>query len=259
MKEDFLVLLVQTDLEWEHPEANRTKLATRLRGFANAADLIVLPEMFSTGFSMRAATLAEPMEGPTMQWMQQQAQQYGAAVCGSLIIAEGGQYYNRLIWMEPSGAYQWYDKRHLFSMGSEQQHYAAGRKRLTVSWRKWKLRLAICYDLRFPVWCRNDDDYDVLVIVANWPQRRIAAWQSLLVARAIENQCYVVAVNRVGNDGHGVYHDGMSSVVDPAGKVLQQFADQEVLHTETLSAAHLQQVRQSLPFLQDRDRFEIIL
>ncbi|MCS6990352.1 MAG: amidohydrolase [Chitinophagales bacterium] len=258
MKQDLTLTLVQCELMWENPQANRERFNHLLQHLSTPTQVIVLPEMFSTGFSMRPFALAEPMDGPTVAWMQQMASQKGAALCGSLMIEEGGRYYNRLIWMEPSGMKHCYDKRHLFSMGSENQYYTAGRKRLTVTWHHWRLRLIICYDLRFPVWCRNDDEYDILVVVANWPQRRIEAWNALLVARAIENQCYVAGVNRVGNDGHQVYHNGSSCLIDPMGKVLWQCTDREEVYTATLSASWLQHVRQSLPFLGDRDRFEII-
>ncbi|MCS6916140.1 MAG: amidohydrolase [Chitinophagales bacterium] len=258
MKEDLLITPVQCELVWENPQANLERLTKLLNTITGRTAVIVLPELFTTGFSMRAADLAEPMEGPGMQWMRNQAAGRQAVVCGSLMIAEQDRYYNRLIWMEPSGSYRWYDKRHLFRMGSEDQYYTAGRQRLTVTWQQWRLRLAICYDLRFPVWNRNDDDYDVLIFVANWPQRRIAAWNALLAARAIENQCFVVGVNRVGYDGNEVYHNGSSCVIDPEGTIVWQCTDREEMPTIPLSAQRLQQVRQMLPFLQDRDRFELM-
>ncbi|MTB50293.1 amidohydrolase [Lewinella sp. W8] len=255
---DLTVSLLQSKLVWHDPAANRARFDALIGRIAVPTDLIILPEMFTTGFTMDAAANAEPMDGPSMQWMREKAGETRAVVTGSLIISENGKYFNRLVWMTPSGAYQTYDKRHLFAMAGEHEHYEMGQKRLTVELSGWKICPLICYDLRFPVWARNTDAYDLLIYTANWPDRRAYDWRTLLRARAIENQCYVVGVNRVGEDDSGHHYRGDSCIVDPGWRhVLFQAAEEEVVHTQTLSAAHLQDVRAKLPFLIDRDDFTI--
>jgi predicted amidohydrolase len=220
--------------------------------------------MFNTGFSMRPEALAEPMDGATVAWMKAIAAHHRCILAGSLMIAEEGHYFNRLVWMQPNGQAGYYDKRHLFAYAGEDKHYAPGGKRLIASVNGWKINLQVCYDLRFPVWARqqlSDDgepEYDVLVYVANWPERRVQAWKTLLKARAIENQCYVVGVNRTGHDGNGIYHSGDSMVVDPLGEVVCQFTHEEVVHSLELDAAHLNDLRRKLPFLADADDFYLL-
>ncbi len=254
---DLHVSLIQPDTAWEDPEANREALGRHISNLASKTDLIVLPEMFNTGFTMNAAAVAEKMGGPTMQWMEQQAGQWDAVVCGSLAIEESGKYYNRLIWMQPDGSFVTYDKRHLFSLAAEESVFSAGRDRLVVEWRGWKIMPLICYDLRFPVWLRNNMDYDLLLFVANWPEARSRAWNSLLQARAIENQAFVIGVNRTGTDGNGKYHSGNSTIIDPLGNTLHHLKDREGIITETLKKEDLLEIRGKLPFLKDRDEFTI--
>ena len=247
--------------------------------------VVVLPEMFSTGFSMKPEILAERMDGPTVQWMKSTAAQKKVILTGSVIIEEEGKYYNRLIWMLPNGQYGCYNKRHLFAYAGEDQHYTAGTERFIASVNSWKINLLVCYDLRFPVWSRQSPplhfpypkgeggqrpdevekgsggevEYDVLIYVANWPERRNIAWKTLLQARAIENQCYVIGVNRVGPDGNGISHSGDSMVIDPLGEILYHKAHEENIHTITLQKNHLQTVREKFPFWKDRDNFKILL
>lgn len=254
---DLRVTLVQAELAWEDPGANRDRFAQRLDGLAGRTDLVVLPEMFSTGFSMRAGELAEPPDGPTVAWMAERAAELDAAVTGSLITADGGRYYNRLVWMRPDGSSETYDKRHLFSLAGEEKVYSAGRRKLVTSWRGWTVCPQVCYDLRFPAWNRNLEDYDLILFVANWPERRSSPWRILLKARAIENQAWVVGVNRVGDDGNGAYHAGHSAVIDPLGDAVFERAGEECVETVPVSGEQLGEVRGRFGFLRDRDDYAI--
>lgn len=264
---DLTVTLVQPQLHWEDKDANLQMLEQQLRSIPTSTNVVVLPELFSTGFSMAPERLAEPMDGPTVAWMRRLAAELRVILTGSIIIADTDaatgalHYYNRLIWMLPNGQCGTYDKRHRFAYAGENEHYTAGNKRLIAAVNGWRLNLQVCYDLRFPVWARQATaaapEYDVLVYVANWPERRSHAWRTLLQARAIENQCYVVGVNRVGADGKGIAHSGNSMVVDPLGEILYEAVDTAAVHTLTLNGAHLQGVRQQLPFLKDGDFFTI--
>jgi predicted amidohydrolase len=257
--------LIQTALHWEDKAANLQQLEQKLQTLPQSVQIVVLPEMFSTGFSMNAERLAETMDGPTVAWMKKMATTKKIILTGSLIIKEEEQYYNRAIWMQPNGHCGWYNKRHLFAYAGEKEHYTAGRQRFIASVNGWRVALQVCYDLRFPVWSRQQFDakkgfeYDVLLYVANWPQRRSVAWKTLLQARAIENQCYVIGVNRVGEDGNGIWHSGDSMVVDPLGEVLYHKADAEDMFTITLQKEALQQVRDKFPFWRDADAFELLL
>lgn len=258
------ITLIQTNLYWEDKQANLTMLEQKINSMQEPTHIAVLPEMFSTGFSMKPDLLAEDMNGDTVSWMKRVAAENKIILTGSVMIKEGNHFYNRLIWMLPNGQCAWYDKRHLFGYAGEQEHYTAGNKRLIASVNGWKINLQICYDLRFPVWARqaagqneNEAEYDILIYVANWPERRIHAWRTLLQARAIENQCYVIGVNRVGNDGHQIHHTGNSMVVDPMGEVLYEKAEVEDIFTVSLSKEALEEVRNKLPFLKDRDGFMI--
>lgn len=263
---DLKLSLIQTDLCWENKKANLDMLSQKIDSIQEHTQLILLPEMFSTGFSMQPAQLAETMQGDTMQWLQDTALRKKVVLAGSFMVQEDGNYYNRLVCMLPNGQFGHYDKRHLFSFGGEEKVFTPGAKRLIASVNGWRINFQVCYDLRFPVWARQQaaqkqnetlPEYDLLVNVANWPERRSRAWQTLLTARAIENQCYVAGVNRVGNDGNNVYHNGMSMLIDPAGEVLYQKADQEDVFTTTLSGEHLAAVREKFSFLQDADDFTI--
>ncbi|MBK9731171.1 MAG: amidohydrolase [Chitinophagaceae bacterium] len=257
MNPDLKISFIQSALHWENSAANLAGFSEKIISIREQVDLILLPEMFTTGFSMRPELFAETMEGDAINWMRQIAAAQHAVICGSLMMKDGNKYYNRLIWMRPDGTHASYDKRHLFGLGEEHQHYTAGDKKILVELKGWKFRPLICYDLRFPVWARNDNAYDVLLYVANWPERRINAWKTLLEARAIENQCYVVGVNRVGNESPEVYYPGESSVIDPKGEVLIRESHHEVVKTFSLSHQHLYKIRESLPFLKDADAFEI--
>jgi omega-amidase len=257
------ITLIQTKLFWEDRNANLSMLEEKIKSIDVQTEIVVLPEMFSTGFSMQPEKLAEKMNGPTIAWMKRIAAEQKIILTGSVIIEEEGKFYNRLIWMLPTGEFGIYDKRHRFGFAKEDAHYTAGNKRLIAQVKGWKINLQVCYDLRFPVWARqkhseNDGaEYDLLIYVANWPERRSHAWKTLLTARAIENQCYVVGVNRVGNDGNEIYHSGNSMVADPLGEVLYEKSNDEDIFTITLSREHLQEVRNKFPFLKDADDFLI--
>jgi predicted amidohydrolase len=264
-----IITTIQTNLHWEDKPANLQMLEEKINGIKEKTEVVVLPEMFSTGFSMKPELLAETMEGETLQWMKRIAAEKKIILTGSFIIEEGGNYYNRLIWMLPNGQYGIYDKRHLFAFTGEDKHYTAGTKRLIASAKGWKINLLVCYDLRFPVWSRQtplsdrrgvggEAEYDVLIYVANWPEKRIHAWKTLLQARAFENQCYVIGVNRAGDDGNGIHYTGNSMVVDPMGEVLYQKKDEEDIFTITLDKGHLNAVREKFPFWKDADEFKIL-
>jgi omega-amidase len=258
-----MVSLVQASLHWHDPAANLAQLAEMLASAlpgAGLTDLIVLPEMFTTGFSMEAAAQAEPYPGPTLGWMQAQAARYDAVVTGSVLTRDGDTYYNRLLWVRPDGTHSTYDKRHLFRLAGEHEVYAPGTDRLLEEWRGWRIRPLICYDLRFPVWSRNSsrDPYDLLLYVANWPQVRAEIWQTLLRARAIENMAYTVGVNRVGTDGLGQDYSGQSALLGLHGDYLAQAGNLQTVLTHTLQAAPLRELRERLPFLLDADDFHIL-
>ena len=258
------VTLIQTDLHWENKEANLAMLEKKIQALNAPQQVVVLPEMFSTGFSMRPEALAEPMTGPTLTWMKRMAASKKIILTGSIIIEEAGRYFNRLIWMLPNGQLGYYNKKHLFAFGEEDKHYTAGTERFIASVNGWKVALMVCYDLRFPVWARQqnepgaDFEYDLLIYVANWPQRRSHAWKSLLVARAIENQSYVLGVNRVGQDGNQIYHSGDSMLIDPLGEILFHKENEEAVFTTTLQKEQLQQVREKFQFWRDKDRFTVV-
>ena len=251
------VSLVQADLAWHQPETNRHHLQSLMQAVPDDADVVVLPEMFTTGFTMEAVELAETMDGPSVSWMRHRARVMDAAVCGSLIIGEHGQYVNRFILAEPDGTLHHYDKRHLFAMAGEHRCYMPGQERVVVEFRGWRICPMICYDLRFPVWSRNDLDFDLLLYVANWPHRRRLHWQVLGRARAIENQCYVAMVNRVGTDAKGLEYVGDSSLVDYAGEVLWCREKTEEVFSARLDRGAMLAYRERFPFLADRDSFSV--
>ena len=248
------ISLVQTSLAWEQPLLNREGLTAKLAPLEGKTDLVVLPEMFTSGFSMSAEKLAEPMDGPTVQWMQTQAAKLGAAVCGSFICkADDGTFRNRFVFAHPGGALEYYDKRHRFALGGEDQYYTAGTTRRIIEYLGRRICPLVCYDLRFPEWSRNnaENGYDLLLYVANWPARRAGHWKQLLAARAIENQSFVAGVNMVGKDGNGLEYSGDSSLIDYSGQILWQISDKEGVHTAELSFAEQDNYRQQLPFLRD--------
>jgi predicted amidohydrolase len=257
---------IQSALHWENRKANLGMFEQKIFSISQPTEIVVLPEMFSTGFSMQPEKLAETMHGETLQWMRQVAAQKKIILTGSVIIAENENYYNRLVWVLPNGQVGYYDKRHLFAYGDEDQHYSPGEKRLIASVNGWKINLLVCYDLRFPVWSRQSPpaaaeigpEYDVLIYVANWPEKRVQAWTTLLRARAIENQCYVIGVNRTGDDGKKIHYTGESMAIDPMGEILYHKKDEEDIFTVTLDKSHLQRARQKFPFWKDADGFKII-
>jgi predicted amidohydrolase len=256
--------IIQSELVWENIDANLELFTQKINSITAKTEVIVLPEMFSTGFSMQPEKLAETMDGKAVRWMHKTAMEKRVIITGSLMIAEAGKFYNRLIWMMPNGQMGYYNKRHLFGYANENEHYTAGNKRLIAQVKGFKINLQICYDLRFPVWARqqaSDDnaaEYDILLYVANWPERRSTAWKTLLAARAIENQCYVIGVNRVGNDGNDIYHSGDSMVVNALGETLYHKANDEDIFTITLNKEPLEKIRAGIPFLKDADVFKIL-
>ncbi|NLR60114.1 amidohydrolase [Chitinophaga polysaccharea] len=262
---DLKVTLIQSQLHWEDREANLRMFDEKINSITERTEVVFLPEMFSTGFSMKSAQLAETMDGTAVQWMKRKAAEKNIIITGSLIIEEQGEYLNRLIWMLPNGTYGTYDKRHLFGYAGENEHYTPGNKRLIAQVKGWKINLNICYDMRFPVWARNtiqadtnEAAYDLLVYVANWPERRKTAWTTLLQARAIENQCFAIGVNRVGNDGNNIYHSGETSLIDPMGEIIYRKSHDEDVFTYTLQRERLDEVRKNIPFLKDADAFTIL-
>ena len=260
------VTIVQANLIWESPEENMSHIQDLLEAHELETDIIILPEMFTTGFSMNPSALAEENGGMSHQWMIDLSKRYDAAVTGSLIITENGKYFNRLFWVEPDGDWTSYDKRHLFSFATEDKYYTAGTKRVIVEFRGWRICPLVCYDLRFPVWSRNadllglapDHVYDMVIYVANWPAVRDLPWRAMLEARAHENQAYCIGVNRVGSDGSEMDYIGNSTIVSPKGEILHQKAELEHVFTQELSLQELQSFREKFPTWEDKDRFKLI-
>lgn len=256
--ENLTVSLIQANLKWKNKQANLEAFSRHIDSIQETTNLIILPEMFTTGFTMDAKEMAEDMSGYSVEWMSMKAKEQSAIVSGSLIIIEKGFYYNRFIWMRPDGSFECYDKRHLFAMAGEHKHYTPGTQRLKISEKSWRICPMICYDLRFPVWSRNQDEYDLLIYVANWPDKRSYDWKLLLQARAVENQSYVIGVNRIGKDDLGNLYSGDSMIVDPAWrKTLYHNEGREEVFTYSLSYEHLVKIRKDLPFLLDQDKFSI--
>lgn len=248
-------------MAWEDKAANLAHYERLIVGIEGRKEVVVLPEMFATGFSMDAPRLAEGMDGETVAWMRETVRTHRIILAGSVIIEEGGHYYNRLLWMQPDGRHFHYDKRHLFSLAGEEKVFTAGARRIVVSVKGFKVCLQVCYDLRFPVWSRQQQPelYDVLLYVANWPERRALAWKTLLQARAIENQCYCIGVNRVGDDGVGISYSGDSSVFSPLGEALWQgIGGHETVQTVVLERAVLDEAREKFPFWKDSDPFALL-
>ena len=251
---DLTITLIQTALDWEDIDANLKRFDAWLDRAPAATDLVVLPEMFTTGFTMAPAAVAEQMDGRGATWLAQQARRRGVHLAGSLVIRDGGRHYNRLVWAQPDGRTLTYDKRHLFRMAGEHEVYAGGREHLTVTVNGWRIRPFVCYDLRFPGWTRNlGPQYDLALFVANWPAPRAKHWRLLLAARAVENQCWVAGVNRIGSDGNERRYDGQSRIVDPLGEVVLDAGTAAGIHTHTLSAARLAEYREAFPAWKDAD------
>ena len=248
--------LVQFDITWENRDENIAQVE-RLMSRMPALDLLILPEMWPTGFSMRPEVIAEKPNGPALSWMVETARKLNISMTGSIAVEENGRYYNRLYFVNPHKEIHYYNKRHLFSYGGEDHHYASGSERKVIELNGWKIMPVICYDLRFPVWCRNNLDYDLMIVVANWPSSRIHHWDILLTARAIENQSYIAAVNRTGVDGNGLHYPGHSRMIDMNGKILFEMGDTAGIELGILDKDQLEAHRNQFRFLQDRDDFEI--
>ncbi|WP_299102311.1 amidohydrolase [uncultured Winogradskyella sp.] len=258
MNTDLKVALIQTELVWENPSENRRMLNDKINAVSQDADLIVLPEMFTSGFTMNPEAVAETMEGKTIVWLKEKAKEHQAAIMGSLVIAENTNYYNRLVCVEPSGKITSYNKRHTFTLAGEHKVYTAGTERVVFDYKGWEICPLVCYDLRFPVWARNTEDYDLLIYVANWPKIRIDAWDALLKARAIENMTYCIGVNRVGLDGNNYQYSGHSAAYDILGKRLSNLShNEDTIEIVTLEKAAIKKYREKLNFLNDRDDFSL--
>jgi predicted amidohydrolase len=254
---DLTISLVQTALIWQQAEANCKHIEKMLIDANTQSDLIILPEMFNSGFTLDATKVAESMTGDTVTWMKQVSGDHNAAITGSLVIRENGSNYNRMVIVYPDGQCEWYDKKHLFRMANEHQRYGSGEQRVIVNWRDWRIALYVCYDLRFPVWCRNQNDTDLMLFVASWPAARAFPWQTLLRARAMENLCYVCGVNRIGTDANDIFYQGDSGVIDMAGEDIIQLEDVDSIETVTLSAEALMDFRESFPAYLDADTFSV--
>jgi predicted amidohydrolase len=252
------IALIQAELIWENPEANRVYFEEKINAITDDVNLIVLPEMFTTGFTMNPSTVAETMTGKTVSWMQALAKAKNTAITGSVVIKDNSNFYNRMLFVLPSGAIQFYDKRHLFTLAGEGNEYTAGDDKLIVDYMGWKICPFVCYDLRFPVFSRNvNQEYDLLLYVASWPKTRIKAWDTLLAARAIENMSYVVAVNRIGQDANDYQYVGHSQVIDMLGEQVVAPSELEGVYYATLDREKLIGTRARLNFLSDQDTFEI--
>lgn len=250
-------LLVQAQLNWKDPAVNRRHLHAMISREGGNFDLVVLPETFTTGFLGDTDLPTEDMTGQTVQWMKELAHQYDCAITGSTVITEQEKRFNRMVFVTPDGVLAYYDKRHLFAFGGENRRYTAGSERVILNYREWRINLQICYDLRFPAWCRNRNDYDLMLLVANWPSRRVRHWSALLEARAIENQSWVIGVNRVGEDGNGLSYPGRSVVHDPSGFCVADLEEAEQCRVVEMDLATVQKIRSDFPFLEDADKFTI--
>jgi omega-amidase len=261
------VTFIQTVLHWEKPQKNRDHFDRLIASLKGPTDLIILPEMFTTGFTMKPEIFAEPTNGITLNWLKQKAKEKNAAITGSVAISDNGKFYNRLFWVEPGGKVYAYNKRHLFRMANEDKHYTIGTEKIITHINHWKICPLVCYDLRFPVWSRNVFTkqngtllaaYDVLIYIANWPEVRTYPWKQLLIARAIENQCYVIGVNRIGADGNDIAHSGDSMVVNPRGEIISHTKpNEESMETITLDKTYLEDFRKAFPVGLDADDFTL--
>ena len=251
------ITLIQADIKWENVDWNRNHIHNLIKRLPSDSDMVLLPELFTTGFTMNSAKFAESMNGPSHKWMLKIANEFDVAVSGSLIIKEDGKYFNRLLFVEPGGKTSIYDKRHLFRMGEEDKNFSPGKNRFIGEYNGTKVFPLICYDLRFPVWSRNSEGYDLLCYHANWPASRDSVWKSLLVARAIENQCFVAGINRVGSDGEGVDYIGNSMLINPRGEIILNLGNQENTGTATIDIEELAEFRKKFPVWMDADGFGI--
>ncbi len=252
------IAMLQSDLIWHNAAHNRKNFSEKINQIEEQVDLIILPEMFSTGFTMHPQDIFETMEGETVKWMQKTATEKKLAIAGSVVILEGGKYYNRFLFVHPSGEINFYDKRHLFTLAGEDKVYESGIEKLIVVYKGWRICPMVCYDLRFPVWARNVEDFDLLIYVANWPKIRIAAWDTLIKARSIENMCYTIGVNRVGIDANNYEYNGHSAAFNCLGEqVVETRENMEEITVFTIDKNHISKIRNKLGFLNDRDTFEI--
>lgn len=260
MPSELRISLIQTDIVWENKQENLSRLEKKIEKLTDATDIAVLPEMFSTGFSMKSEELAETIEGETITVLKQWSKKFNFAITGSFIALEGDTCFNRAFFLTPKGEEYYYDKHHLFRMGDEPNHFQAGNRKLVFNYLGWNICLMVCYDLRFPAWCRNiQNEYDLFIIVASWPAPRRRAWEILLCARAIENLSYVCGVNRVGTDGHGLKYSGQSALYNAKGEIITEFTDgEEGIHTTKIDLASLRSLREKFPTWKDADRFTFI-
>ncbi len=259
MQDTLKIAIIQSDLVWENPERNRQNFAEKIKQITESIDVIVLPEMFTSGFTMNPDHVFETMNGKTIEWMKEIAKRANAAICGSFVVSENYQYYNRFAFATPDGDIESYDKRHTFTLAGEDKVYKAGTKKVIIDYKGWKLCPLVCYDLRFPVWARNVENYDVLLYVANWPKPRINAWDVLLKARAIENMSYCIGVNRVGLDNKNYEYSGHSAAYDGLGNLLTSLKnDKEGIEVVSLDKKHVSTIRNKLKFLDDRDTFTVM-
>jgi predicted amidohydrolase len=250
------ITTIQTDIIWENISENLKQYQSKIENLKS--DIIILPEMFSTGFTMNPEKIAESMKGSTVNWMKENSKKVNSAICGSTIIKEKNKYYNRFIWVEPSGKVKYYDKKHLFSFAGEDEKYTPGNSKLIIDYKGWRICPLICYDLRFPVWSRNVENYDILIYVANWPSKRKHAWKNLLISRSIENQCYTIGVNRIGSDSNNNLYSGDTSLISALGEILYINSHVEDVYTTTLDKNDLIKIRNKFPVLNDKDNFKII-
>ncbi len=252
------VTLIQTYLFWEDTKKNLQNFEGKIATINQKTDLIILPETFNTSFSMNVTKLAESMQGETMAWMKRMANKMDCIITGSLLIKEKNEYYNRMVWVKPNGTVEYYNKKHLFNLSEESSLIKPGDEKVLFTLKGWNIRPIVCYDLRFPVWCRNNDNYDLLLVVANWPEARANHWRALLMARAIENQAFVIGVNRIGEDGKHIYHSGDSMLIHPNGQILFQKIDEEDVYTVTINRDEVNKTRKLFPFLESKDDFQLM-
>lgn len=258
MKNELHVVGIQADLIWENPAENIKFFEDKIKTISANTDLVVLPEMFTTGFTMQPKNVAESMNGLSITWMKKIAKEYDIAITGSLVIEDDNQFYNRLVFIQPSGKIDVYDKRHSFTLAGEHEVYSSGTEKIIIDFKGWKICPLICYDLRFPVWARNTENYDILIYMANWPVTRIKAWRTLLKARAIENMSYTIGVNRTGLDANNYQYSGSSLIVDYLGETLSNLDENEVgIISAVLKKDHQNKFRNKLGFLKDKDSFTI--
>lgn len=258
MQDTLKIAIIQSNLVWENPEGNRVHFTDKIESIKEPVDVILLPEMFTSGFTMHPENVYETMDGPTIKWLQKISQEKQTAIGGSIVINENDNFYNRFVFVKPDGSIETYDKRHTFTLAGEDKVYKAGTKKIVIDYKGWKICPLICYDLRFPVWARNVENYDVVMYVANWPKPRINAWDTLLKARAIENMSYCIGVNRVGNDTNNHEYSGHSAAYDGLGTQLTSLEDDdEGIEIVTLDKKHISTIRNKLKFLDDRDSFTV--